>query len=167
MPLSSTSSTERFAVSRIVTALALVLVLFGMTFVVNSPALAAPALGTPVPSTGKGVETSHTPPSTSAVSPSSGNCNQSSSGTLANPLKFCSLNELLDGVLKAVIELGSIILTIALIYTGFLFVAARGNEEKISKAKTALMYTIIGGLIILGATAIKEVISSTVTSLTP
>ncbi len=91
----------------------------------------------------------------------------SNAGRLANPLKFNSLNELLDGLLAAAIELGSIILTLALIYTGFLFVAARGNEENISKARRALMFTIIGGLIILGAAAIKEVITSTVTSLRP
>ncbi len=87
--------------------------------------------------------------------------------TLANPLKFKSLDELLDGILAAVIELGGVILTLALIWTGFKFVAARGNEEKIRSARTALMWTVIGGLILLGATAIKEVITSTVGSITP
>ncbi len=92
---------------------------------------------------------------------------QTSGQTLANPLKFNSLDELLDGILAAVIKLGSVILTLALIWTGFKFVAARGNEEKIRSARTALMWTVIGGLILLGATAIKEVITSTVGSLTP
>jgi hypothetical protein len=90
----------------------------------------------------------------------------SGSGTLANPLKFKSLDELLTGLLNAAIQLGTILLTLALIYTGFRFVAARGNEEKISQARTALMYTIVGGLIILGATAIKEVLQSTISSVT-
>jgi hypothetical protein len=88
------------------------------------------------------------------------------SKTLCNPLKFKSLEELLNAVLKAAIQIGTIILTLALIYTGFKFVAARGNEEKISQAKTALFWTIIGGFILLGATAIQQVITQTVNSLT-
>lgn len=69
--------------------------------------------------------------------------------------------------MDAAIKIGGIILTIALVWVGFLFVAARGNEEKISRAKAALMWTIIGGLILLGAKAIQSVITTTVTSLSP
>lgn len=87
--------------------------------------------------------------------------------TIANPLKFCSLEQLLDAILDAAIKLGTVVLTLALIYTGFRFVAARGNEESIRSARTALLWTVIGGLILLGAKAIELVISSTVTSLTP
>lgn len=90
-----------------------------------------------------------------------------SEGVLANPLKFKDLNELLTAILAAAIELGTIVLTLALIWTGFKFVAARGREEEIRSARTALMYTIIGGLILLGATAIKEVIEATITSIRP
>jgi hypothetical protein len=97
----------------------------------------------------------------------SGNTQTASNGsTLANPLKFNSLNDLLTAVLKAVIQIGTIVLTLALIYVGFRFIAARGNEEKIRSARTALMWTVIGGLILLGATAIQAVITSTVSSIT-
>lgn len=87
--------------------------------------------------------------------------------TIANPLKFKTLDELLTAILRAAIQLGTVVLTLALIWTGFLFVAARGREEEIRSARNALMYTIIGGLILLGATAIKEVIEATITSITP
>ena len=52
-----------------------------------------------------------------------------------------------------------------IVYVGFLFVAARGNEEKIRSARDALMWTVIGGLILLGAEAISLVIQATVKTL--
>jgi hypothetical protein len=123
-----------------------------------------PSANTPAgtaPSPGPTTVTTPSPGPTTVTDSSSGD------GTLTNPLKFKSLDDLLTGLLAAAINLGAIVLTLALIYTGFRFVAARGNEEKIREARTALMYTIIGGLIILGATAIKEVLQSTISSVTP
>lgn len=95
----------------------------------------------------------------------SSGCN-SDSGGLVNPLNnVCSLNDFLDAILKGVIEIGTIILIMMLVYVGFLFVAARGNAEKLQSAKSALVWTVIGGLILLGATAIQMVITETVESL--
>jgi len=86
---------------------------------------------------------------------------------LTNPLKdIDSLPELLKVVLDAIVQLGTIILTLALVYVGFLFVVAQGNEEKITNAKNALLWTVIGGLILLGASAIGAVIGSTVETFT-
>jgi hypothetical protein len=86
---------------------------------------------------------------------------------LQNPLKnINSLEDLLDSVLAAIIQLGTIILTLALVYTGFLFVMARGNPEEISKARGVLLWTVIGGLILLGAQGIKSVIFETAHDLT-
>lgn len=85
--------------------------------------------------------------------------------TIQNPLKVDSLTALLQLVLKAVVYLGTIALTLALIWVGFMFVMARGNAEKLSTARSALVWTIIGGLILLGAQAIGLVIQSTVNTL--
>lgn len=106
--------------------------------------------------------TSPTVPGQTTVSNPS---NVTTGETISNPLKYNSLEALLKGVLQSLITIGSILLTLALVWVGFKFVAARGNEEAISKAKTALMWTVIGGLILLGATAIETVISSTVSSI--
>ena len=54
---------------------------------------------------------------------------------------------------------------LAIIYCGFLFVSARGNTEKLTKAKEALLYTVIGAAILLGSWAIAIMISETVLSL--
>lgn len=87
-------------------------------------------------------------------------------GGLENPLNNIeSVDDLLGAVLTAVVRIGSIILVLALVYIGFLFVVAQGNEEKLKSARNALLWTVIGGLILLGATAIKEVITATVESL--
>lgn len=91
---------------------------------------------------------------------------QSPSGGLTNPLNgIDSLPEFMDKILQAVVQLGSIVLLFAIIYVGFKFVTAQGNEEEIRSARSALMWTVIGGLILLGAQTIGLVISTTVNSL--
>ena len=96
----------------------------------------------------------------------SGGTSGTTGGGLTNPLNSIdSLPQLLDVVLKAIVQIGTIVLTLALVYVGFLFVVAQGNEEKISNAKSALLWTVIGGLVLLGASAIGAVIGSTVDKL--
>lgn len=84
---------------------------------------------------------------------------------LENPLNATSIAELLSVVLQAVVRLGTLFLVIMIVYVGFLFVAAQGKEEKIRDARSALMWTVIGGLILLGAETISLVIQSTVQAL--
>jgi hypothetical protein len=84
-----------------------------------------------------------------------------------NPLKVCSLEALLDLVLVAVIRIGTIVLIMMLVWVGFLFVTARGNEEKLRDARRAFFWTIIGGLILLGARGLSAVIQSTANTLGP
>ena len=91
--------------------------------------------------------------------------NTGSSGTLNNPLNAPDLQTLLNEVLSYVIVLGSILLTIMLVYVGFKFVTAQGNPEAVSSAKTMLLWTVIGGVLLLGAKAIAIVITSTASSL--
>lgn len=88
------------------------------------------------------------------------------SGGLTNPLgSIDSLPDFLNLLLKAVVDIGVIVLTLAIVYIGFLFVKAQGNEEELRSARSALMWTVIGGLVLLGAQTIGMVIQSTVNSL--
>ena len=92
--------------------------------------------------------------------------NTGGTGCLTNPLNGIStLDQFLKAILDGVIQIGTIVLIMMLVYVGFLFVAARGNSEKIQGAKSALVWTVIGGLVLLGATSIQLVISGTVNSL--
>ncbi len=130
------------------------------------PPAAAPAPATKGDaSTGGTIGTGNT--STGGGTIGTGNTSSGNDTTLVNPLKnIDSLPELVNAILDAIVTLGSIALTLALIWVGFLFVAARGAPEKITAAKTALIWTVVGGLILLGAKAIGLVIQSTVGTLT-
>ncbi len=93
----------------------------------------------------------------------SGGCQ---AGTICNPIpNVTSLNDLLKDILQGVIKIGIPIITLALIYSGFLFVTAQGNSEKLKSAKKALLYTVIGAAVLLGSWAIAQLIHSTVSSL--
>lgn len=97
-----------------------------------------------------------------AVGPT-GSCD----GRICNPLgdNITDITQFIKVLLKGALKIGIPIIALAIIYCGFLFVAARGNSEKLSTAKDALLYTIIGSAILLGAWAIAQLISETVFSL--
>ena len=89
-----------------------------------------------------------------------------SSVTLINPLGTgATLNSLLVSILQLMVRIGSIIIVLMLVYVGYLFVIARGNPGEIGKAKEALLWTIIGALVLLGAQAIAMGIQATVQAL--
>mgnify|MGYP006865010622 CR=1 FL=1 len=87
-----------------------------------------------------------------------------SSGTLQNPLKseYTSIPDFLAALLDIVITIAIPIIVIMIIYSGFLFVKAQGKPEELVTARKALMWTIIGAAIILGASLLSYAISGTV-----
>jgi cytochrome bd-type quinol oxidase subunit 2 len=90
--------------------------------------------------------------------------------TIGNPFKGLpangNLSDLLYAVLdNAVIPIGGIIVVIMIIYSGFLFVTARGNEEQIKTARRSFTYAAIGAAILLGAKAIALAIQATINGL--
>jgi hypothetical protein len=88
------------------------------------------------------------------------------SGRITNPLgNINNINDLIKTLLEGLIRIGMPIIALAIIYSGFLFVFARGNSEKLTKAKDALLYTLIGAAILLGSWGIAQLISDTVLSL--
>jgi hypothetical protein len=68
----------------------------------------------------------------------------------------------IEALIGIVLIVGIPIVVLAIIYTGFLFVKAQGNPEEITKAKNALMYTLIGATLLLGAFVIANAIGKTV-----
>ena len=93
-------------------------------------------------------------------------CDPSKSGKICNPIDADSLSGLLKTILEGALKIGMPLIALAVIYSGFLFVSARGNPEKLTKAKDALLWTLVGAAILLGSWAIAELISETVLSLT-
>jgi len=83
-----------------------------------------------------------------------------------NPLQGGgNLQSFLLNILSFVIDIGGIFVVLMLVYVGYLFVVAQGNETKISAARSALLWTVIGALILLGSKAIALGIQATVTAL--
>ena len=83
---------------------------------------------------------------------------------IQNPIgeKIDTIPKFIEEVINIVLVVGVPIVVLAIIYTGFLFVSAQGNPEKLIKAKKALLYTLIGAALLLGAFVIANAIQSTV-----
>ncbi len=83
---------------------------------------------------------------------------------LINPIgpNLDTLEDFIVKIIEIVLYIIVPILALMIIYTGFLFVSAQGNPEKLKKAKSALAFTLIGAALILGAFVITSAIKSTV-----
>lgn len=84
----------------------------------------------------------------------------SGGGGLQNPLNACSFSALIESITRIVAQIGVPVAVFFIIYAGFLFVTARGSEDKLKTAKKTLLWTIIGVALILGAWAIARAIRS-------
>ncbi len=86
--------------------------------------------------------------------------------TLINPLgSKTDLPKLVSEVLGFVVKIGAMVVVFMLIWVGWMFVKAQGVPGDITKARQALLWTVIGGLILLGAQVISIGIQATVNSL--
>lgn len=79
-----------------------------------------------------------------------------------NYLKVNSITDLLESILAIIVVLATPIVIFFIIYSGFLYVTAQGDPEQIKTAKRSLLYSIIGGLLVLGAFAIGQIVKDTV-----
>lgn len=83
-----------------------------------------------------------------------------------NPLSGIStIPDFINELLSIVIMIAIPVIVIMIVYSGFLFVTARGNEERVSKARTNFLYVVIGTAVILGAKLLASAIAETIQSL--
>lgn len=83
-------------------------------------------------------------------------------GVLMNPLGGVStISAFLNLILDIVVKIGTPIAVLFIIYSGFLFVTARGDSGQITKAKETFMWTIIGTLILFGARLLGTILENT------
>ena len=84
-------------------------------------------------------------------------------GIFTNPLKdgIDSLPGLLKLVLDIMVQIGTTVIIIAIIWAGFLYTTARGSQSQIDKAHVVIRGVLIGSAIILGAFVIAQVIKDT------
>lgn len=83
--------------------------------------------------------------------------------TLVDPLSnISSIPQFFAAIIEILLVFAIPFVVFFIIYAGFLFVTARGNADKIEQAKKALLYALVGGLLILGANLLMEIITNTV-----
>ncbi len=86
--------------------------------------------------------------------------------SLVNPLKVGAIEDFLVAILNIFMVLAVPVIVFFIIYAGFLYVTARGNAAQIEQATRSLTYAVIGGVLILGAVAIAEIVKNLVGSFT-
>lgn len=84
--------------------------------------------------------------------------------TINNPLgdELKDIPSFIEAIINIILVIGVPIVTLAIIYSGFLFVSAAGNPEKLKNAKTTFIYTLIGAALLLGAFVLSKAIVTTV-----
>ncbi len=86
---------------------------------------------------------------------------------IENPIAANDFKQFLAIVLNIIIQIGTPIVIIAIIFVGFKFVMAQGNESKLKEAKSAFFWVVIGAAIVIGCNVIVAIIESTVEQITP
>ncbi len=74
-----------------------------------------------------------------------------SEGEFKNPINANTFGELVVAIADLVTQVAIPIVVIFIMYSGFLFVSARGNASQLTKAKETFYWTIVGALIVVGA----------------
>lgn len=83
---------------------------------------------------------------------------------LENPLKVQSVEEFIIKIIDVLLVFALPIIILYIMYAGFLFVTAKGDSGQISTARSALLWAVVGGVIVLGAQIIISVIQGTITA---
>ncbi len=81
---------------------------------------------------------------------------------ISNPISANSIQELIDLVLKAALAIGVPIAVLFLMYSGFKFITAQGDPGKVKDARQYFMWTLVGIVVLLGASLLSTIIQSTI-----
>ena len=81
---------------------------------------------------------------------------------LQNPIKYNNIPDLIKAILDVIVQISVPVVAVLIIYSGFLYVTAQGNEEKLKVAHRALMWTLVGAAVLLGASVLSGVIAGTI-----
>lgn len=83
-------------------------------------------------------------------------------GLFDNLPKICSVGEFAVWIIKQGLTYAGVVATLFIIYGGFLYLTAGGNEENSEKGKNILTNSAIGLVVIILASTIVRVIASTI-----
>jgi hypothetical protein len=96
-----------------------------------------------------------------------GNINPGTGGgsSLENPLKAQDIIQFLVQIIDILLTFALPIIVLFIMYGGFILVTAKGNPGDLEKGRNAILWSVIGGVIVLAAKLIINVIQGTVTAL--
>ena len=84
---------------------------------------------------------------------------------IRNPTNFEDLGQVVEAVINIVQILLIMATTLYLIYAGLMFVTARGEPSKLTKARDALLWGMVGAALILAARVLVVTLQGTVNSI--
>ena len=73
-----------------------------------------------------------------------------------------SLSEMFRTVLEGLMKLAIPLLVLGIIYSAFLLIKAQGKDSELKKAKSAILWVLVGAVIILSASLILNVLQDSV-----
>ncbi len=86
---------------------------------------------------------------------------------IENPLENVdSIPDLIFTFVDVATSIGFYVAVFFILYTGFMFVTARGDTGKLKTAKEAFLWTVVGTAVLLGARVIADVIQGTLDDIT-
>lgn len=85
---------------------------------------------------------------------------------IENPTVYGTIPCFIEGILKIIVRVGIPVAVFFIIYAGFLFATARGNEQQLEKAKHAITWALIGSAILLGAWILAVAVQGTLNQIT-
>jgi|SRR3989344_8340066 len=85
-----------------------------------------------------------------------------SDALFCNPINSKDFYALIEAILLVLWKFGIPILVLFIVFAGFKYVTAQGNEAKVEEATKALWWSVVGGAVLLGARVIAAVIKATV-----
>jgi hypothetical protein len=90
------------------------------------------------------------------------NTSSGETGKLSNPIGSDSIEEFILKIIDVLLVFAIPIIMLYIMYAGYLFVTAQGDSGQITTARSALLWAVVGGVIVLGAKVIVEVIQGTI-----
>lgn len=93
---------------------------------------------------------------------------QCGEGKLCNPLGTDNIWELVSILINDILVgiIAPIVVTLFLLWSGFSFITAQGNKDKLETAKRQFLFVLVGSIILLGAAVILDLVVGTVNDLT-
>jgi len=80
--------------------------------------------------------------------------------SVPNPINATSFTDLAGDIITWIVNIGVSVAVIMIVYSALLFMTAAGNEEKVSKAKKALTWSLIGLAVLISSRALIELIKN-------